>query len=93
MILFIGGVFYQAKQVIFFYELFSPEDARGAVIGNIKEIVFDECLPIELEKYQPGEEEKFTELLSGAYRSKQENPTKITFLGNPYDRFFYGFNN
>jgi hypothetical protein len=37
------------------------------------------------------EEEMFSEILGGGYRTDKTKPTKITFLGNPYDRFFYGF--
>lgn len=38
------------------------------------------------------EEEMFSQILGGSYRADKEKPVKICFLGNPYDRFFYGFN-
>jgi hypothetical protein len=39
------------------------------------------------------EEEMFSEILGGGYRTDKQAPVKICSIGNPYDRFFYGFNN
>jgi hypothetical protein len=53
-------------------------------------------LPAEISNYlvsdEMTEEEMFSQILGGSYRADKEKPVKICFLGNPYDRFFYGFN-
>jgi len=67
------------------------------LLGNAQEIIFDECLPTNLSKYlvkeDMTEEEMFSEILGGGYRTDKAPPVRLCFLGNPYDRFFYGFNN
>jgi hypothetical protein len=99
------GVFYKKNQVIFFYDLYNDEASRGAIMGNIQEIIFDEFMPTHPSKYlsdkstNKGEETglteeiMFSEMWSGAYRTDKETPTKLLFLGNPYDRFNYALKN
>lgn len=92
------GTFYKEQQFIYHYSLYHYDGPRGALLGNAQEIIFDECLPPDPSKYltkleeNMTEEEMYSEILGGGYRTDKEKSIKITFLGNPYDRFFYGFN-
>src|SRR5215471_2291772 len=80
------GTFYKEKQFIYFYSLYHYDGPRGALLGNAEEIIFDECLPPNLSSYLVDEymteEERFSEILGGSYRTDKEKPIKITFLGN-----------
>jgi len=95
------GVFYKGVCVIFFFELFHPEDARGAITGNPQEIVFDEAIPPLTTKKKKGEsvtyleneEWRWKEMLKSLYRTKAETPPRIVFLANPSDRFAWFFKN
>jgi len=75
------GVYYQGELYIFFYDLFSYKKARGGRAKTVREIVYEEAIPIDQE-FLPRERFNFKDLVDSLKR--KDRPLKITFLANPY---------